>query len=100
MRFLGFFLLLLVGCAPQVGFGDKERREWGLQPVISDFAPDRGEGAKYRLRERVFFSFTLSQPGYVTLVTMDPDGTTVVLERNVQLPAGKHTFPLLSLIHI
>ncbi|ADD29225.1 DUF4384 domain-containing protein [Meiothermus ruber] len=96
MRFLGFSLvvLLLVGCAPQPGIGEKERREWGLQPIISGFAPDRGEGGKYKLRERVFFSFTLSQPGYVTLVTMDSDGTTVVLERNVQLPAGRHTFPL------
>ncbi|MCX7740277.1 MAG: DUF4384 domain-containing protein [Meiothermus sp.] len=94
MRFLGLFLLLLVGCAPQLGFGEKERREWGLHSVIGGFAPDRGEGAKYRLRERVFFNFTLSQPGYVTLVTMDSDGTTVVLERNVQLPPGKHTFPL------
>lgn len=25
---------------------------------------------------------------------MDSDGTTVVLERNVQLPPGRHTFPL------
>lgn len=56
--------------------------------------PRPGEGGKYRLGDRVFLSFTLSQPGYVTLVTMDVDGTTVVLERNVQLPAGRHTFPL------
>ncbi|GIW31676.1 MAG: DUF4384 domain-containing protein [Meiothermus ruber] len=96
MRFLSLslVLLLLAGCAPQPGIGEKERREWGLQPIIGEFAPDRGEGGKYKLRERVFFGFTLSQPGYVTLVTMDSDGTTVVLERNVQLPAGRHTFPL------
>ncbi|WP_027876977.1 DUF4384 domain-containing protein [Meiothermus cerbereus] len=87
-------LLLLAGCTPQPGISDSQRREWGLQPIIADFAPDRGEGGKYKLRERVFFSFTLSQPGYVTLVTMDSDSTTVVLERNVQLPAGRHTFPL------
>jgi len=58
MRFLGFSLvvLLLVGCAPQPGIGEKERREWGLQPIISGFAPDRGEGGKYKLRERVFLA--------------------------------------------
>lgn len=96
MRFwsVTVLLLLLAACAPQPGVSDSQRREWGLQPVISAFAPDRGEGGKYKLRERVFFSFTLSQPGYVTLVTMDSDTTTVVLERNVQLPAGRHTFPL------
>ncbi|MCX7783355.1 MAG: DUF4384 domain-containing protein [Meiothermus sp.] len=96
MRFFGLaiVLLLLAGCAPQLGVSDNQRREWGLQPIITGFAPDRGEGGKYKLRERVFFSFTLSQPGYVTLVTMDSDTTTVVLERNVQLPAGRHTFPL------
>lgn len=65
-----------------------------MQPIISEFTPDRGQGSKYRLHERVFFSFTLSQPGYVSLVTMDTDGTTVVLERNVRLPSGRHTFPL------
>lgn len=95
MRLLGLlWVLLLASCAPQPGISDNQRREWGLQAIISGFAPDRGEGGRYKLRERVFFSFSLSQPGYVTLVTMDPDGTTVVLERNVQLPAGRHTFPL------
>ncbi|MCS7069756.1 MAG: DUF4384 domain-containing protein [Meiothermus sp.] len=96
MRFLSLVvgLLLLAGCAPQTGVSEDQRREWGLQPIISGFVPDRGEGGKYKLRERVFFSFTLSRPGYVTLVTMDSDSTTVVLERNVQLPAGQHTFPL------
>ena len=95
MRLLGLlWVLLLASCAPQPGISDNQRREWGLQTIISGFAPDRGEGGRYQLRERVFFSFNLSQPGYVTLVTMDPDGTTVVLERNVQLPAGRHTLPL------
>ncbi|WP_119339958.1 DUF4384 domain-containing protein [Meiothermus hypogaeus] len=96
MRFwsVAILMLLLGACAPQPGISDNQRREWGLQPIIGNFAPDRGEGGKYKLRERVFFSFTLSQPGYVTLVTMDSDSTTVVLERNVQLPAGRHTFPL------
>jgi len=87
-------LLMLAACAPQPGVSDGQRREWGLQTIIGGFAPDRGEGGRYKLRERVFFSFTLSQPGYLTLVTMDADGTTVVLERNVQLSAGRHTFPL------
>lgn len=90
-----FLLLVLAGCVPslKVGVSPEQRTAWGLQTVISDFVADRGEGAKYKVGERVFFSFTLKQPGYVTLVTVDPDTTTAVLEQNVQLPAGKHTFP-------
>ncbi|WP_119280527.1 DUF4384 domain-containing protein [Calidithermus roseus] len=96
MRFFSVLVLtaLLAGCAPRLGVSDAQRAEWGLQPVISGFAPDRGTGGKYKLRERVFFGFTLSRPGYVTLITVDPDTTTVVLERNVRLEAGTHTFPL------
>lgn len=88
------FLLVLAGCAPRLGISNSQRAEWGLEGVISGFAPDRGEGKSYKLRERVFFSFTLSKAGYVSLITIDPDTTTVVLERNVQLVAGTHTFPL------
>ncbi|RDI95114.1 DUF4384 domain-containing protein [Meiothermus sp. QL-1] len=94
MRLFFLALALLAGCAPQGGIGEEKRRAWGLQPVISGFAPDRGEGGRYRLRERVYFSFSLSQPGYITLVTMDADGTTVVLEQNLPLSAGRHTLPL------
>ena len=86
--------LVLAGCAPRLGISNTQRSEWGLEAIISGFAPDRGEGGKYNLRERVFFGFTLSKAGYVTLVTTDPDTTTVVLERSVELPAGTHTFPL------
>ncbi|MER3482409.1 MAG: hypothetical protein C4332_03915 [Meiothermus sp.] len=100
MRFLSGLLLVavLAACAPQTsaGVSGSQRSAWGLEPVISGFAPDRGEGGSYKVRERVFFSFTLSKPGYVTLVTVDPDTTTVVLERNVRLSAGAHTFPLKS----
>lgn len=91
---MALLLIALVGCAPRPGISSGQRTEWGLEAVIGGFAPDRGDGGSYKLRERVFFSFTLSKPGYVTLVTVDPDTTTVVLERNVQLPAGTHTLPL------
>lgn len=98
MRLLWVALLgvAMLGCAPRVGAGisSEQRAEWGLDTVISRFAPDRGEGGSYKVRERVFFSFTLSKPGYITLVTTDPDTTTVVLERNIQLPSGTHTLPL------
>lgn len=86
-------LLVLAGCAPRVDVSEQQRGEWGLQRVVTAFAPDRNEGGKYKVGERVFFSFTLSQTGYVTLVTIDPDTTTAVLERNVRLEAGRHTFP-------
>lgn len=88
-------LLVLAGCVPSLsaGISNEQRTTWGLMDVISDFAPDRGAGAKYKVGERVFFSFRLNQPGYVTLVTIDPDTTTAILEQSVELPAGKHTFP-------
>ncbi|RIH91388.1 DUF4384 domain-containing protein [Meiothermus granaticius] len=100
MRFLsGLVLAVVLGaCAPQMsnGIGESQRSAWGVQPVIRDFAPDRGAGASYKVRERVFFNFSLSQAGYVTLITIDPDTTTVVLERNLPLAAGAHTLPLKS----
>ncbi len=88
-------LLVLAGCVPslKVGITPEQRDAWGLQKVISGFAPDRGEGSKYKVGEVVFFKFTLSQPGYVTLITIDPDTTTAVLERNVRVLAGPQTFP-------
>ncbi|MDX2004867.1 MAG: DUF4384 domain-containing protein [Meiothermus sp.] len=95
-------LALLAGCVPashpnrEVGLSAAQRSQFALSSVVTQFAPDRGQGGEYRLRERVFFSFTLSRPGYITLVTVDPDSTTVVLERNVPLAAGRHTLPLAS----
>lgn len=88
-------LLVLAGCVPSIsaGISGEQRTTWALMDVITDFAPDRGTGAKYKVGERVFFSFRLSQPGYVTLVTIDPDTTTAILEQNIPLEAGKHTFP-------
>lgn len=94
MRWTRFLLILvLAGCMPKIGISEEQRTAWGLEKVVSDFAPDRGEGGKYKIGEQVFFKFNLSQPGYVSLVTIDPDTTTAVLERNIQLPAGSHTFP-------
>ena len=102
MRFLPLLLLLLAGCVPSVhpnrtvGLSTEQRTQFALSNVVGQFAPDRGLNGEYKLRERVFFSFTLSRPGFITLVTVDPDSTTVVLERNVPLTAGRHTLPLAS----
>lgn len=101
MRLLSLLtLVVLAGCVPSshpnrtVGLSDVQRGQLGLSATISQFAPDRGLNGSYKLRERVFFSFSLARAGFVTLVTVDPDSTTVVLERNLPLTAGKHTLPL------
>jgi len=95
MRVFGIFLLLaLVGCAPRLGVSETQRSEWAFQQVISNFKPDRGTGSTYKVGDFATFGFTLSKPGYVSLVGLDPDGSLQELERNVPLAAGSQTLPL------
>ncbi|MFZ5992094.1 MAG: DUF4384 domain-containing protein [Deinococcota bacterium] len=82
------FVTALTGCLPRVS------PLLGTTPVVTDFRPDRGIGGTYKLDEGISFSFTLTQPGYVTLIAIDPDLTVYEIgRRGVQYPAGSHTFP-------
>lgn len=80
------FVTALTGCLPRVS------PLLGATPVVTDFRPDRGIGGTYKLDEAISFSFTLTQPGYVTLIAIDPDLTVYEIGRRVvQYPAGSHT---------
>ncbi|WP_457629071.1 DUF4384 domain-containing protein [Oceanithermus sp.] len=73
--------------------------DFELSNVITRFEPDRGEGAVYYPSEEVRFVITLRQPGYVSLVAIDPDGRTYEFEHGVYLPAGTHVLPLPQMRH-
>ncbi len=61
--------------------------------IIQRFAPDRGEGSNYSVGESVRFELNTRVAGYVTLVSLDPNGNGNVLARNVFVPAGTTIFP-------
>ncbi|WP_457630519.1 DUF4384 domain-containing protein [Oceanithermus sp.] len=65
-----------------------------LNNVITRLEPDRGVGAAYYVGDEVRFIITLTQPGYVSLVAIDPDGRTYEFEHGVYLNAGTHVLPL------
>ncbi len=87
-----FFLLgliVLAACAP----ARLDRSSYANVNVISNFLPDKGEAASYKVGEQVRFGFLVSQSGYLTLISYGATGNTVPLESNLQLSTGKHVFP-------
>jgi hypothetical protein len=83
--------VLLSGCFPVVRPGVTVGLRFGIElnPIITRFEPDRGRAASYRVGESVSFVVSLTRPGYVTLVGIDPDGVTYEFDR-VFLNAGTH----------
>jgi len=67
--------------------------------VITRFEPDRGVGSTYYVGDEVRFIITLRQPGYISLVAIDPDGRTYEFEHGVYLGAGTHVLPLPQMRH-
>lgn len=81
MRLLGILLAgLLSACT--VNF----------TPAILRFEPDRGAGATYYVGEEVRFFLTLADPGWISLVAIDPDGRTYEFDR-FYLGRGTHVLP-------
>jgi len=70
-----------------------------LSNVITRLEPDRGVGSTYYVGDEVRFIITLRQPGYVSLVAIDPDGRTYEFEHGVYLEAGTHVLPLPQMRH-
>ncbi len=83
------FGFVLTACAPSA----VDRSRFGVQEIISNFAPDRGEGGSYKVGEFVKISFTLSRAGYISLISMDPDTTTGEVERSIAMKAGNNVLP-------
>lgn len=67
--------------------------EYSGANLISGLSPDRGTGASYSVGERVRLRLTTRVPGYVTLVSLDPDGHGNVLVRGAYVGAGTTVFP-------
>jgi hypothetical protein len=84
-------ILALVACAP--ANTKLSRDAYSTAEIVRDFKPDRGEGANYKLGEYVRFSFSLTQPGFVTVIAADSGGI-YELERNQPLAAGPRNLPL------
>jgi hypothetical protein len=84
-------VLALVACAPANTKLSGET--YRTAEVVRNFVPDRGEGANYKLGEYVRFSFSLTQPGFVTVIAADSSGI-YELERNLRLGAGTRNLPL------
>ncbi|ADV68533.1 DUF4384 domain-containing protein [Deinococcus maricopensis] len=61
--------------------------------LITDIRPDRGEGSTYAIGERLRLRVQTRAAGYLTLVSLDPNGNGNVLIRNAYVPAGTTTFP-------
>lgn len=56
-------------------------------------SPDRGQGTNYFVGERVRFSVFVPENGYLSLLSLDPDGRSNYLIRNVPVRAGTTVFP-------
>lgn len=82
---LGFVLtlsLLLGACSVVVEPEQGSSRDARFDDVITQFAPTRGAGSDYFVGEDVYFRFSAGRDGYLTLVSIDPDGRADVLVRN------------------
>ncbi|WP_337870666.1 DUF4384 domain-containing protein [Meiothermus sp.] len=91
MVLLALVALFLASCFPVVRPGVTVGLRFGfeLNPIITRFEPDRGRAASYRVGDSVRFVVSLTRPGYVTLVGIDPDGVTYEFDR-VFLNPGTH----------
>jgi hypothetical protein len=87
---LPLIALLLAGCSLVIG---------GRSGFIRTFAPTGGRGSVYYLGQQVRFVLTVSRPGYVTLVSLNPGGYSNVLVRNAYVPAGTTYFPRSPYVH-
>lgn len=88
--------LLVSACTIYVRPGTVEGVDVELNDVILDFQPTRGEGATYYVGEEIEFAIRTTQPGYVTLSAIDPDGAVYVFSRNIQVGTGQTILPLPS----
>jgi hypothetical protein len=86
---LGF--LLLAACAPSAT--RLERSSLSNTTVLSNFVPDKGEGASYKINEQVRFKYTLSAAGFITALSYGATGNTEPLEVNISVRAGQSQLP-------
>jgi len=93
---LSVLALLLSSCTLYLKPGDVSfRLRFGVEltPTIVRLEPDRGTGSTYFVGETIRFIVSTDRSGYVTLVSIDPDGSSDVLTTRF-LDAGTYVFPL------
>lgn len=76
-----------VSVRPNLGLG------YTTSNLIASLQPDRGEGSTYAVGSTVRFLITTRAAGYVTLVSLDPNGNSNVLVRSAPVNAGTTSFP-------
>ncbi|GHF98860.1 hypothetical protein GCM10017783_08580 [Deinococcus piscis] len=95
------FLLLMLALGLGTGLSSctvqTERPNLGLNAsqrnLLVGITPDRGEGASYRQGEEVRLRVAVREPGYLTLVARQPDGSAQVLVRDAYVERGTTIFP-------
>ncbi|MEX2502675.1 MAG: DUF4384 domain-containing protein [Trueperaceae bacterium] len=89
---LGALLVLaLSACTVTIRSGESVGSDLprSANPVIERFEVQGGEGANYRIGQRVRFQIRTRVEGHVTLTSMAPDGTVRVFARNLHVPARR-----------
>ncbi|WP_261663320.1 DUF4384 domain-containing protein [Deinococcus sp. Marseille-Q6407] len=72
---------------PNLGLNASQRN------LIVGLVPDRGEGASYRQGDEVRLRVSVREPGYLTLIARQPDGSAQVLVRGAYVERGTTIFP-------
>lgn len=82
------FLLALSACT--VYLTPDEASGFGLETgeIITVFEPRRGEGSTYTVGENISFRLRTTRDGYITLTSIDPDGSINVFARNIFVRGG------------
>ena len=91
---LGSLALGLSACAPSL----RANVSLGYtgSNLISSFQPDRGQGSTYFVGENIRFQLSTRTAGYVTIVSLDPNGNSNVLVRSAYVNPGSTVFPRLQ----
>ena len=61
--------------------------------LIAALSPDAGEGSSYNVGSTIRFRLSTRTAGYVTLVSLDPNGNSNILVRSAYVAAGTTSFP-------
>ena len=57
--------------------------------IITEFEPDRGSGASYDIGDDISFRVRTERDGYLTLTSLNPDGSIDVFGRNIFVRGGR-----------
>ncbi len=91
MKKLLLSLVLLASCAP--GVARLERSAISNASVFSDFAPDKGQGASYKVGQQLKLTFKLARSGFVTLLSVGSDDETTTVENSISMLSGARVLP-------